>query len=198
MPEAPVTLSTRPLAERLWPAADGAGKALRAVALIAVGTLLLWVSAKVQIPFWPVPATLQTLVVVMIGAFYGSRLGLATVLAYLAEGAAGLPVFAGTPAKGIGLAYMMGPTGGFLVGFAVAAFLVGWLVERGYATTALRLGAAALIGHLVIYAFGTAWLSMFLGFDQALTLGVLRFLLADAVKVGLAAALGVAVLRTGR
>eukprot|EP01037_Dinobryon_pediforme_P033305 gene33305-biopygen19550 len=100
--------------DRFWTVRTNAERLTRSIALMAVGTVLLWASAKVQIPFWPVPATLQTMVVVLIGAFYGSRLGAATLAAYLAEGALGLPVFAGTPEKGIGLLYMVGPTGGYL------------------------------------------------------------------------------------
>ena len=100
----------------------------RNVALAVAGSIALWVSAKVQIPFLPVPMTLQTLVVLIIGMAYGWRLGAATVALYLAQGAVGLPVFAGTPEKGIGLAYMIGPTGGYLVGFLLAAMAVGCLL----------------------------------------------------------------------
>ena len=100
--------------------------------LALVGTLALTVSAKTQIPFWPVPMTMQTFVVLVIGMAYGARLGVATIALYLLEGALGLPVFAGTPEKGVGLAYMMGPTGGYLLGFVAGAWLCGWLAERGF------------------------------------------------------------------
>ncbi len=114
------------LAGTLWPA----GKAhalLRGLVLAVAGTALLTVSAKIQIPFYPVPMTMQTFVVLALGMAYGWRLGGATLLLYLAEGATGLPVFAGTPEKGIGLAYMLGGTGGYLAGFVLAAArFVGW------------------------------------------------------------------------
>ena len=96
--------------------------------LALVGTLILTLSAKITVPFWPVPATLQTLALFAIAAAYGSRLAVATVILYLIEGAVGLPVFAGTPEKGIGLAYMVGPTGGYLIGFVVAAMACGYHV----------------------------------------------------------------------
>src|SRR5256885_9623717 len=109
----------------MWPARTSAG--LRFAALAVLGSLALTLSAKLQVPFYPVPMTMQSLVVLLIGLAFGWRLGTATVLLYLAEGLAGLPVFAGTPEKGIGLAYMMGPTGGYLVGFVLAAAFLGWL-----------------------------------------------------------------------
>jgi biotin transport system substrate-specific component len=108
---------------------------LQQVLLAIAGSLLLWVSAKVQVPFWPVPMTMQTFVVLGLGAAFGWRLGMATVALYLLEGAMGLPVFAGTPEKGIGLAYMAGPTGGYLAGFVVAAGITGWLAEKGLTAT---------------------------------------------------------------
>ena len=108
-----------------------AGSWPRQALLVLAGSVLLWISAKVQVPFWPVPMTLQTLAVLGLAAALGRRLGVAAVVLYLMEGALGLPVFAGTPEKGIGLAYMAGPTGGYLAGFVLAAFIVGTLAERG-------------------------------------------------------------------
>jgi hypothetical protein len=116
----------------LWPAEGDTRSIGRALVLAVAGTLLLTLSAKMKVPFYPVPMTMQTLVVLVIGAVYGWRLGVATILLYLAEGASGLPVFADTPERGIGLAYMMGPTGGYLLGFVVGAAIVGWLAERGW------------------------------------------------------------------
>src|SRR6476646_6443410 len=127
----------------MWPVRPGETVgALRAVVLIALGTALMALSAKVNLP-WPyVPMTLQTLVVLMIGAAYGWRLGSATVLAYLAEGAIGFPVFAGPVG---GLAPLVGPTAGYLFGFVAAAFVTGWLAERGWDRSVLRLfGAMAM------------------------------------------------------
>jgi biotin transport system substrate-specific component len=114
-------------------AALGRPSLAKSVGLVLIGSLLLTLSARVQVPFFPVPMTLQVLVVLLIGVAYGPRLAGATLAAWLAQGAAGLPVFAGTPEKGLGLAYMAGPTGGYLAGFLVAAILVGWLAERGWA-----------------------------------------------------------------
>lgn len=156
---------------------------------VLLGNALLIVSAKTQIPFWPVPMTLQTLAVVLIGMVMGPRLGVATVILYLLEGAAGLPVFAGTPERGIGLAYMAGPTGGYLAGFVAAAWLAGIAVKRGWArsipTRALTIGA----GFVLIYVCGATWLSTSIGAAAALKAGVLPFLLGDAIKLGLGVAL---------
>ena len=172
------------LADRLWPATAGRG-ALRAVLLAAFGSLLLWASAKVQVPFYPVPMTFQGAVVLLIGIAYGPRLAAGTLLLYLAEGAIGLPVFAGTPERGIGLAYMVGPTGGYLVGFLAAAVIAGWTAERSRHWLSTAVG---LLGAMVaIHALGAAWLATFVGLAKAVSLGVLPFLLGDAVKLGLVA-----------
>ena len=173
------------LADRLWPATEGQA-VLRAAALAVFGSLLLWASAKVQVPFYPVPMTLQTAVVLLIGVAYGPRLAAGTLLLYLAEGAVGLPVFAGTPERGIGLAYMVGPTGGYLAGFLAAAVISGWTAERSrhWLTTALGLLAAIVAIHLL----GAAWLATLVGPAKAVSLGVLPFLLGDAVKLALVTA----------
>ena len=173
------------LAARLWPATSGQA-ILRTVLLALFGSLLLWASAKVQIPFYPVPMTFQTAVVLLIGLAYGPRLAAATLLLYLAEGAVGLPVFAGTPERGIGLAYMVGPTGGYLVGFLTAAVIAGWTAERSrhWLTTVLGL----LTGVAAIHLLGAAWLATLIGPAKAVSLGVLPFLLGDAVKLAVVAA----------
>ncbi len=177
------------LINAVWPAA-GANRAFRAALLAVLGTLLLWASAKVQVPFWPVPMTMQTFAVLVIAMAYGPRLGTATILVYLAEGAAGLPVFSGTPARGIGLAYMMGPTGGYLVGFAAAAFVIGYMAERGWGRTAMRSVLAMLIGTVIIYALGFVWLASVIGSaKEAFAAGIQPFLAGDALKLALAAAL---------
>ncbi|MCB1835617.1 MAG: biotin transporter BioY, partial [Geminicoccaceae bacterium] len=143
------TTSHPTLVDALWRADGGI---LRPVALAVLGSLALWVSAKVQIPFYPVPMTMQTFAVLVIGMAFGWRLGAATVLLYLAEGALGLPVFAGTPERGIGLAYMAGPTGGFLAGFVVAAALVGMLAHRGWDRRLSTTLVAMVLGTAVIFA----------------------------------------------
>ena len=168
------------LATKLLPQAETS--LLHKALLVLGGTLALAVSAKVQVPFWPVPMTLQTLVVLLIGAAYGARLGGITVATYLAQGALGLPVFA----TGAGLAYMAGPTGGYLAGFLLAAVAVGWLADRGYGRTLLSTLLAMLAGTIAIYALGLGWLSSFTGFDKAITLGLLPFVPAEAAKVALA------------
>jgi biotin transport system substrate-specific component len=160
---------------------------LQQVLLAVAGSLLLWVSAKVQVPFWPVPMTMQTFVVLGLGAAFGWRLGMATVVLYLLEGAMGLPVFAGTPEKGIGLAYMAGPTGGYLAGFVVAAGITGWLAERGFDRNVLTMGLAMLAGTVAIYTLGLGWLGALVGYEKAVQFGLVPFIPGDIAKLILAA-----------
>jgi biotin transport system substrate-specific component len=160
---------------------------LQQVLLAVAGSLLLWVSAKVQVPFWPVPMTMQTFVVLGLGAAFGWRLGMATVALYLLEGAMGLPVFAGTPEKGIGLAYMAGPTGGYLAGFVVAAGITGWLAEKGFDRNVLTMGLAMLAGTVAIYALGLGWLGALIGYEKAVQFGLVPFIPGDIAKLILAA-----------
>ena len=181
------TLSNQTLANAVWPAKSGA--MARNVFLAIAGSLLLWVSAKIQIPFYPVPMTMQTLVVLAIGAAFGWRLAVATLLLYMAQGAAGLPVFAGTPEKGLGLAYMGGSTAGYLVGFVAAAGLIGWLAEKGADKNVFTMFAAMALGSAVIYLFGATWLSTVIGTEKALQFGVMPFLYGDLLKAALAAVL---------
>jgi len=169
----------------LWP--ESRDSLLRLSAIVVLGTLLLTASAKIQVPFWPVPMTMQTFVALFLGAALGPRLGALTVLLYLAQGAVGLPVFAGTPEKGLGLAYMAGPTGGFLIGFAAAAYVVGWLAERGWGQSVPKLFLAMLLGHVVLFAFGVAWLAQLIGIEKAWMLGVVPFYAATIFKTALGA-----------
>lgn len=159
---------------------------LRAALLVLAGSVLLTLSAKLKVPFHPVPMTMQTMVVLVLGVAYGSRLGAATVALYLLQGAAGLPVFADTPERGIGLAYMTGPTGGYLAGFLVAAWVAGAIGQGGV----VRLAAAMVAGHAVIFAFGLAWLAAAIGAQNAWLVGAAPFALATLLK----SALGVALL----
>ena len=171
-----------PLAAAAWPRpAAGIPLVLRSLILIALGTALLTLSAKISLPLPFVPMTLQTLVVLVIGAVYGWRLGSATVIAYLVEGAMGLPVFAGPVG---GLAPLMGPTAGYLAGFVAAAFITGWLSERGWDRSVLLLFVAMALGHTVILAAGFAWLAfgMNLGVEKAWLVGILPFLAGSLVK----------------
>lgn len=170
------------LATRLWPAATDS--LLAKTVLVLAGSLLLIASAKVQVPFWPVPMTMQTFVVLGIGAAYGMRLAGATVLTYLAQGAIGLPVFS----AGGGAALLVGPTGGYLLGFLVAAMLVGALADRGWCRDRISTLGAFLAGTAVIFTLGVAWLTVLFGFQTAITAGVLPFVTSEAVKIALAVA----------
>ena len=153
--------------------------------LLASGVVLLTVSAKLKIPFYPVPMTMQTFAVLVIGMAYGYRLAGATLLLYLAEGAVGLPVFA----SGGGIAYFAGPTTGYLVGFLVAAVFVGWLGEKGWDHSVALTFIAMLGGTAIIFVFGVAWLSVFLNDVQAaFANGFTPFIVGAFVKIALAAA----------
>jgi biotin transport system substrate-specific component len=172
------------LADALWSPAAGSNT-VRGIVLAVIGSILLTISAKIQVPFWPVPMTMQTFVVLVLGVAYGWRLAGATVLLYLAQGALSLPVFA----AGGGLAYMSGPTGGYLAGFLLAAVAVGWLAERGWARSVASTLAAMLIGTVIVFACGIAWLGSLIGLPQAINAGLMPFLLSEAVKIALATAL---------
>ena len=177
------------LASAVWPS-DKTGALLRNTILAVLGSALLWASAKVQIPFYPVPMTMQTFAVLVLGMAYGWRLGAATIMLYLLEGAFGLPVFAGTPEKGIGLAYIAGPTGGYLAGFLLAAAACGWLAERGWDRSVAKTVAAMLVGNVCMYVPGLLWLGTIVGWDKpVLAWGLTPFLLGELTKLALAAVL---------
>ncbi|MDQ6435472.1 biotin transporter BioY [Mesorhizobium sp. LHD-90] len=180
------TIALHPtLASRL---SGGTAPLARNVLLAIVGSLALWASAKIQVPFYPVPITMQTFVVLAMGMAFGRRLAAATVALYLAQGAIGLPVFAGTPERGIGLAYMAGPTGGYLLGYLPAAALCGWLAERGWDRRIATTAAAMLAGNAVVYAFGLLWLGSVIGWDKpVLQIGLTPFIPGDFLKLLLAA-----------
>ena len=146
---------------------------------------MLSVSSKVQVPFWPVPMTMQTFVVFIIGMSYGSKLALTTLLLYLLEGALGLPVFA----KGGGLLYLTGPTAGYLYGMMFAAWLIGKFADLGYNNSYLKSLKSLLIGTLIIFLFGVGYLGSIIGFDKALAAGLYPFLLSELFKILLAVAL---------
>ena len=156
--------------------------------LVLAGSMLMAASAqfKMVIPFSPVPITGQTLVVLMIGLAYGSRLGAVTVLAYIFAGLRGLPVFAGGTS---GWVVMAGPSGGYLVGFLAAVFVMGLLAERGMGRNMLSTALAMLAGNMVIYLFGYAWLASLIGPGKAFVFGVQPFLWGDAIKLVVAACL---------
>ncbi|MEQ8698570.1 MAG: biotin transporter BioY [Bauldia litoralis] len=179
---------TRPnLAAALWPAQESAAsRAARAVLLAVAGSLFIAVCAQIKVPMVPVPMTMQTFGVLLVGMAFGFRLGLATLILYLAEGMAGLPVFTN---PGASPAYFLGPTGGYLVGFAVAAALAGWLGDKGWDRSVWTATVAMTLGTACIFVFGVAWLSTLIGFEKAVALGLTPFLIGAAVKILLAALL---------
>lgn len=155
------------------------------VVLVVLFSAFVALTAQVEIPLWPVPLTLQTLGVLFTGAVLGSQRGALALLLYLTEGALGLPVFAGG-ASGVG--YMLGPTGGYLVGFVVAAGVVGWLAQRGWDRRLVWAAVAMVIGNVIIYVCGVAWLAVFLGdLWGALVKGMLLFVVGDLIKIAVAA-----------
>ena len=181
--------SSRALAPTLWPAAN---RTAQEVILVLLGTLLIAIAAKIKVPFYPVPLTLQTLAILLIASTYGLRLGTLTVLAYLLEGALGLPVFANTPPAVAGPAYFLGTTAGFLAGFVILAIVVGAAADRGHDRSIGRLFLAALVGEVIMLALGFAWLAWFatlasggqgIGAAKAWAGGVAPFLLGDLLKI---------------
>lgn len=176
------------LLETTLPTDDRTRRMLRNAGIAIAGSLLLTVSAKTQIAFYPVPMTMQTLVIMVLGMALGPRLGAATVMLYLGQGALGLPVFAGTPEKGLGLAYMAGPTGGYLAGFVAGAWLCGALAERGWDRSWLKTIVAAGLGHAALFGFGFIWLAILIGAEEAFAFGVAPFWAATLLKTALAVA----------
>lgn len=162
-------------------------------ALAVAGTLVLAIAAKTKVPLGIVDMNLGTLAVMAIGVAFGWRLAVATLLLYLAEGAAGFPVFQGTPEKGIGLAYMVGPTGGYLAGYVVLAAIAGWAADRGFDRNFAKLFGALLVGEIIMMALGFGWLSSLIGVEKAWTFGVQPFILVDLVKIAIVAAAAPAV-----
>ena len=156
-------------------------KALKAFILIFLGTMILTISAKLKIPFYPVPMTMQTFVVLFLGLAFGYKIGLATVSVYLLEGIIGMPVFSNSPEKGVGLVYFTGPTMGYLIGFLFAVFFAGFLdFKNNIFVTFIKL----IFSVSTIYLFGVFWLGTLIGWDKPiLELGVTPFLLAELFKI---------------
>ncbi|MBS1248521.1 MAG: Biotin transporter BioY [Chloroflexi bacterium] len=154
----------------------------REIALVFIASFLIALGAQINIPlpFSPVPVTAQTLAVLLTGAFLGSRLGSYAVILYISEGLMGLPVFAGL--KG-GLSALLGPTGGYLVGFVLAAYLVGWLVERGWNKSILSTFFVLVLGNLAIYLLGLPWLAVYVGPRAAFSAGFFPFIGGDLLKI---------------
>ncbi len=179
------------LSEHIW-RAEGSARLAKQAVLVVLGIAALAIAAKIKFPLppSPVPVTLGTLAVLSVGAAYGPRLGLVTVLGYMLVGALGFDVFAGSSAEKAGLAYMMGGTGGYLVGYVLATLALGWAARAGWDRSVLRMGAAMLVGNALIYVPGLLWLSGFAeSWAQTLDWGITPFLVGDALKLALAAVL---------
>ena len=156
-------------------------KIVKLTLIVVVGTILITISAKIKIPFYPVPMTMQTFVILLIGITLGYRVGIITVALYLFEGIVGLPVFASSPEKGIGIAYFTGPTMGYLIGFLVAVYFSGlFKYDKGIINTFLKL----IFSVSFIYILGIIWLGMLIGWDKPVfKLGAEPFLLAELFKI---------------
>ena len=155
------------------------------ISLMLIGTLLLAFSSKVQVPFWPVPMTMQTFAVFIIGMTFGSKLAFFTLLLYLFEGAIGLPVFA----KGGGLLYLTGPTAGYLYGMTIAAGVVGYLAERNFNDSYIKSLISLLIATSIIFIVGVGYLGSVIGYEKALAGGLYPFLPSELFKIALAVAI---------
>jgi len=181
------------LSQAWWPTETGRSTLLRNLLLIAVGVAAMAIAAKIKVPFWPVPMTMQTFVVLTVGAAYGGALGAATMLAYMIVGAMGFDIFTGSSAQANGIDYMMGGTGGYLVGFVLAAFVLGRLAEAGWDRSVPKMAGAMLVGNALIYLPGVLWLGYLYagakGWDWVVKWGLTNFVVADALKLALAAAL---------
>ena len=168
-------------------------KVLKVFVLIFLGTMALTVSAKLKIPFYPVPMTMQTFVVLFLGLAFGYKIGLATVSVYLLEGIIGIPVFSNSPEKGVGLVYFTGPTMGYLIGFLSAVFFAGYLNLKN---NIFIIFSKLVFSVSTIYLFGALWLGTLIGWDKPiLELGVTPFLLAELFKITLLAILAKKIIR---
>lgn len=158
-------------------------KILKQLLIIIFGSILITISAKIKIPFYPIPMTMQTFAVIFVGIAFGWRIGLAITSLYLFEGLIGLPVFAGTPEKGIGLAYFMGPTMGYLIGFLFATFIAGYLnLKKNILIVFVKL----VLSVSIIYVFGILWLGNLIGWDKPIfNIGLTPFLLAELFKISI-------------
>ena len=156
-------------------------KLVKYIFLALIGSIFLAISSKIKIPFYPVPMTMQTLVVLFIGICFGWKLGVATISLYVLEGIIGLPVFSGTPEKGIGIIYFTGPTMGYLIGFILAGFVAGkFIYDNNYIKTFFKL----IFATSFIYILGILWLGVLIGWDKPIfKLGAQPFLLAELFKI---------------
>jgi biotin transport system substrate-specific component len=186
--QASLNAPSQTLSDVVW--SDKSNQWLRFMVFAIAGSIALTISAKISIPAIPVPFTLQTLVVLLLGFAYGPALAGATVGLYLLQGAFGLPVFQGTPEKGLGMLYMMGPTGGYLLGFLVAAVVCGKLAQKGWDRRFSTMALGMVLGNAIIYAFGLAWLGTLIGWDKpVLEYGMIPFMAGDLIKIAVAVVL---------
>ena len=155
------------------------------ILLALFGTFLLAISSKVQVPFWPVPMTMQTFVIFLIGMTYGVRLSFATVALYLFEGAAGLPVFA----SGGGIAYLIGPTAGYLYGMLFASVAISYLANLGFSKTYFKATLSLVAGSLIIFSIGIIYLGSIIGYEKAIAAGLFPFIPSELFKIALAVSL---------
>ena len=156
-------------------------KVLKSILVVLVGSILLTISSKIKIPFYPVPMTMQTFVVLFLGISFGYKIGIATVGLYLIEGIFGLPVFSNSPEKGVGIVYFTGPTMGYLIGFLLATFLAGYLDLK---TSIVSIFLKLILSVSVIYILGLVWLGILIGWDKPIfQLGAAPFLLAELFKI---------------
>ena len=184
------SVSTTRVLSQSFGAQEGTALRLKQAALVVAGIAILAICAKIRVPMWPVPITMGTFGVLALGAAYGARLGLVTILGYMVIGVLGFDVFAGSSAESNGIAYMMGGTGGYLVGYVLATAVLGVLAARGWDRSFGWMALALLIGNVAIYVPGLAWLGTLYGWDKPiLEWGIYPFLLGDALKLALAALL---------
>lgn len=186
-----LTMNRNVLAE-VFGASEGTALRLKQAALIVLGIAALAIAAKIKVPMWPspVPVTMGTFAVLTIGAAYGPRLGLATILGYMIIGAIGFDVFASSSAEKNGLTYMMGGTGGYLMGYVLATLALGWAARKGWDRSVVWMAVAMLIGNVLVYVPGVLWLHQFTsGWEQTLQWGLTPYLIGDAMKLALAALL---------
>ncbi len=186
-----LALNDKVLTEAFGPS-EGTALRVKQVVMVVLGIMALSILAKVKIPMWPVPITMGTFAVLTIGATYGPRLGLTTILGYMIIGALGFDVFAGSSAEVYGLAYMMGGTGGYLVGYVLATLALGFAARAGWDRSVLLMAVALLIANALIYLPGIAWLTVLYegkGLAWAIEVGLTPFVIGDTLKLGLAALL---------
>ena len=186
-----LALNDKVLTEAFGPT-EGSALRVKQAAMVVLGIMALAIMAKVKVPMWPVPITMGAFAVLTIGATYGPRLGLTTILGYMIIGALGFDVFAGSSAETAGLTYMMGGTGGYLVGYVLATLALGFAARAGWDRSVILMAVALLVANALIYLPGVAWLSVLYEgktLAWAVEVGLVPFLIGDALKLGLAALL---------